>query len=387
MIYYKAKKDKIKTNIWKKRILTFGLSAIAFFLISFGMYSLQEHKSISVLNTPQTSNKSNNISSNESKILTISGFRVGLYFSEIVDKLPSYAAIDLQESLGETYYDIRFDQQQLTFNNNGLLKFILTAKTGSGLDNGIMVGDQESLIKDKMGIPKIPPENIDKKFYQYLYPTYQVHFYTKNGNIDTIRMIDEPSKEPVQKSLADDGQKILAFYTGKMSANDVKVNTATNQDPKSEKMTGELTENTNIKPNIVTQPEVNKKETYDKAKLVETAKQVKTYWVKYLDILSSDKTKNQMTEELKELEKSAGLWDLSIKLEEHVTVSSGDRNLYKWLVQFADAIGTAIDFMIVDFTRDVNDPINSNAYSKHHEAEAKTMDLIMYYRNFFGNDI
>lgn len=46
------------------------------------------------------------------------------------------------------------------------------------------------------------------------------HFYTENGNIDTIRMIDKPTQEPLPKTVADGGQKILAFYTSKMSAND-----------------------------------------------------------------------------------------------------------------------------------------------------------------------
>jgi|GEM_PF-1757563 len=205
LFYYMIKKNTSKTSLWKKRALIMGSVAIASFLILSGL------------------NTSINKTRNSTKSFTISGFRVGLSFSQIKQKLPNNATIARQTIEGESYYGIRFGQQQFSFNNNGLLMFILLTKTGTGLDNGLMVGDQESLIMDKMGVPKQQLKLEEgKNLYQYDYPSFEVHFYTKNGNIDTIQMLEKPSQVPVTDNTSTEGQQIIDYYNSKTNTSEGK---------------------------------------------------------------------------------------------------------------------------------------------------------------------
>jgi len=200
--YFKIKKDDIKKDIWKKRVKIMGYSAIVLFLL------------LSSVNTAITkAENKTKANTEEIKYLTISSERVGLLFSQIVEKLPSNATIDRKVIEEEAYYSIRFDQQLLSLNNDGLLIYISVDKTGTGVDNGLKVGDPEIIIKDKMGSPTKKTKDDEGNLYVYDYSIYEVHFHTKNGNIDNIQMSDKPAQEPVAKT--DEGQKILDYYTSK----------------------------------------------------------------------------------------------------------------------------------------------------------------------------
>lgn len=321
------------------------------------------------------------ISSEKADATILAGFKIGLSFSQILDKLPNNATIKLEESQFVEYYAIQFDQQLLNFDNNGLLLFILAGKTGTGLDNGIMVGDSEGVIKNKMGSPKQESPQEKDNFYLYDYPTYTVQFYVENGNIDTIRMV---GKEETLKQTIDDKQKILAYYNSKANISNGDKNVAINQtqgNSKAEKATEELQK----QQAIAIQPQIDKKETYDKVKLVETAKVVNTYFAQFVQIYTSKSTADEKTTALKNLEQEANLWDLGIKLEEHVVVKPGDAEMYNWLVKFTDTVRKAISNNLIGLTAPDNSPLKIYGFTESEKAFLSACALQDYYRSHWGN--
>ena len=207
-IYFKLKKDDLNKGIWKKRVKIIGYSAIVLFML------------LSSVNTAITNaqNKANKANTQQIKLLTISSQRIGLPFSQVVDKLPANATIDRKIIEDEAYYSLRFDQQLLSFNNNGILIFISIDKPGIGVDDGLKVGDQESLIKDKMSTPTKQTKDDVGNLYVYDYSSYEVHFHTKNGTIDNIQMLDKPAQQPATDLVTVEGQKIFTYYTSKTGA-------------------------------------------------------------------------------------------------------------------------------------------------------------------------
>lgn len=116
--------------------------------------------------------------------LTINGVKVGMTFTELMDRIPENSEVTLEDFNGYNYH-FHFDDNQWTFYENGTLDFILIGKKGEGLDNLLKVGDSKELIEATLGEPEL--ENSGGYIYEY--SNFEIHIYLEEGLIDTIRMI------------------------------------------------------------------------------------------------------------------------------------------------------------------------------------------------------
>ncbi|MGG4498441.1 hypothetical protein [Brevibacillus reuszeri] len=82
------------------------------------------------------------------KDLLLDGWKVGIPFSSIVDKLPNNVKIDNSF----TQYAFQLDNLELTFSYNGDLIYIFTDAPGKGLNTDIKVGDNESKVNKILAV-------------------------------------------------------------------------------------------------------------------------------------------------------------------------------------------------------------------------------------------
>jgi len=184
-LIFKVKKDLSRARLWKRlSFVSIGLS-LSFFIVMLIVHNQANihtgvlQNNASTLNAPvsQTSLPK----SNEWKI---SDTTVGLPFSDVENKLPSDATIEVKLVKGVEAYVITSDQQkkQWTFSKEGMLRDISVSTAGIGLDGGLKVGDKEYHIMDIMGAPTIRPNDSQDKLYVYRFPGNEIQVRVNEGS-------------------------------------------------------------------------------------------------------------------------------------------------------------------------------------------------------------
>ncbi|OLN28959.1 hypothetical protein [Desulfosporosinus metallidurans] len=389
-LIFKVKKNLNRAKLWKRLLFVrIGLS-LSFFIVMLIVHNQANiqtdvlQKNASTLKAPvsQTSLPK----SNEWKI---SDMKVGLPFSDVENKLPSDATIEVKLVKGVEAYVITSDQQkkQWTFSKEGMLRGISVSTAGSGLDGGLTVGDKEYHITDIMGAPTISPNNSQDKLYVYKFPDNEIQVRVNEGSVDRINL-NIPDGYPVPSLKADEAQKILLYYNTKVA--DKFSNSPLNTKPKDTKDAVQKNSPSDktktvqpLNPTTKAPTKASSKTSYDRDKLVATAKIVNSYFIEYQNISLSN-TPADKKSTLKALQEKADLWNLSITLEENIVVQSEDKLLWRWLVQFTDQVGSAIDYHLGYLTG--TDPtFKALSLSEGQKALVNAVSLAAQYQEKFGD--
>lgn len=385
-LIFKVKKNLSRAKLWKKlSFVSIGLS-LSFFIVMLivdNQANVQTdalQKKAITLKAPVSQTALPK--SNEWKI---SDMKVGLPFSDVENKLPSDATIKAKLFKGLEAYVITSDQQkkQWTFSKEGMLRDILVSTAGSGLDGGLKVGDKEYLVTGIMGAPTISPNDSQDKLYVYEFPGSEIQVHVNEGFIDRINM-NIPDGYPVPSLNVDEAKKLLLYYNTKV-ANKLS-NSPLDTKPKDTK--DAVQKNSPSDKTKTVQPlnpttKASSKTSYDKDKLVATAKIVNSYFIEYQNISLSN-TPADKKSALKALQEKADLWNLSITLEENIVVQSEDKFLWRWLVQFTDQVGSAIDYHLGYLTG--TDPaFKALSLSEGQKALVNAVSLVAQYQEKFGD--
>lgn len=387
---FKVKKNLSRARLWQRlSFVSIGLS-LSFFIVMLIVHNqanvqtgvIQKSSSTLKAPVPQTFLP-------KSKEWKISDTKVGLPFSDVENKLPSDATIEVKLVKGVEAYVITSDQQkkQWTFSKEGMLRNISVSTAGSGLDGGLKVGDKEYLVTDIMGVPTIKPNDSQGRFYVYEFPGNEIQVHVNEGSIDRINMnvLDD---YPVPSLKADEAQKILLYYNtkvaDKLSNSPLDTKPENTKDAVQKNSPSDKTKTVQpSNPTTNAPPKTSNKTLYDKDKLVATAKIVNAYFIEYQNIRLSN-TPTDKKSALKALQEKADLWNLSITLEENIVVQSEDKLLWRWLVQFTDQVGSAIDYHLGYLTG--TDPaFKALSLSEGQKALVNAVSLVAQYQEKFGD--
>lgn len=310
--------------------------------------------------------------SNHKEIHMINNVAVGMAFSDLVHLIPDYATIELKEFNLRDYH-FRFEGQQWTFNEDGILSFILAYGNGISLDDKVKVGDYSDAILANVGEPSIKKDD----FFSYDYGSYELQFYLSNDNVEDIRMILRTALE----GSVSDKQLLSKYYKQYLVSNSVSISEK-EKEPLSKEISdviseevsekemasvqseNDITEETSDSANAYSPNESTKDagensntvqqngKSFTREELIDIAIEVEQTFTLYQQTVygNHEQSITEKRDILQKTYKQNDFWNKGLELEESVlNIEERDMDIYEFVMKYMDAVDSACSFQIVAY--------------------------------------
>jgi hypothetical protein len=269
-------------------------------------------------NEPAVANSNDSSKTSLPDEILLDGWKVGLPFSEAINKLPVYSKLDYVNS----QYRFQAKNLVLVFTEKGVLCEIISYEMGKGLDVGLNVGDKEQTIQKILGQPKIQSTTKDEFLvYEYTYDSFNLLIFVKDGIVQIIAF------QLTRTPNLSETEKISEHYDNYLAAKNSKPNDTADKQEKS---------NENIK--VFSRTELMN--LYAEANRAFTLYQQTAYG-------SKGNTTDEKLNILKAAFEENNFWDKGIELEDAQTsIKKEDLVWYNFIVSFMDAVDSAFAFQI-----------------------------------------